>query len=205
MNLTGSKVSKVINASKSEMKTRRNLNNPNDTNPLTHENPKPFNNMMNTTLGLRNRTSSTFQESLAPVKYARKRTFFDPEVAPLTRLGLPHIHNSNTLELSYDPKSAKSIPTKRNYLRQKLYLKGHPQTITSQKYSLTFPKISTGVNNSFTEEEEPIKKVLIRKFQRGEIYSKNKEYDFKEKKQMVKLIESLSVRPISTSLSCFRP
>lgn len=146
------------------MKTRRNFNNPYDTNPLTHDNPKPFNNMMNTTLGLKNRTSSTFQESLAPVKYAKKRTFFDPETAPLVRLGLPHIQNSNTLELEYDPKSAKSIPTKRNYLRQKLYLKGHPQTITSEKKSLTFPKILSGFNTSISEEDEPIKKLLIRKF-----------------------------------------
>jgi len=80
-----------------EMKTRRNLNNPEDTNPLTHDRPKPFNNMMNTTLGLPSRTSSTFQESLAPVKFQRKRTFFEPEIAPLIRLGLPHISNSNTL------------------------------------------------------------------------------------------------------------
>lgn len=80
-----------------EMKTRRNLNNPDDTNPLTHDRPKPFNNMMNTTLGLRSRTTSTFLESLAPVKFPRKRTFFEPEIAPLIRLGLPHISNSNTL------------------------------------------------------------------------------------------------------------
>ena len=62
--------------------SRRYQSNPRDTNPITHQHPKPYNNMMNCSLGMRRRTTNTFRSSTECLRHLRKRTYFEPELTP---------------------------------------------------------------------------------------------------------------------------
>jgi hypothetical protein len=117
--------------------------------------------MMNTSLGTRERNTNTFLESNKFIRNQLKRTYFDELSTPYIRNGLPHIPSSKILNLEYDPSSAQKIPTKRKYIREKLFIVGKNQSIKVPKKSLTLPRISNLTNH--IEEIEPIKKLLMKK------------------------------------------
>lgn len=98
--------------------------------------------MMNTSLGMKPRSTNTFDESRNLFVDRQIRTFYDPIITPLKRNGLPSLPASKILNLDYDKKTALSIPTKKKYIREKVFLIGKSQSTHANKKSLSLPRIS---------------------------------------------------------------